>query len=82
MNIHHKEMDCTLVWDPIAEVLHLVDPMHISVVATHDMGQTEFVTEIQDLTGALQVQGITARRSCRSCKGNPAREESHVQELV
>lgn len=73
-------MDCTLVWDPIA--LHLVNLMHTSVVATHDMGQTEIVTEIQDLTGALQVQVITARRSCLSCKGNPVWEESHLQELV
>lgn len=64
--------------DPTAKALHLVDPMHTSVVATHDVGQAEFVPEIKDLTGALQVQGITARRSCLSCEGNHAWDERHL----
>lgn len=75
-------MDCTPVWDPVAEAMHLVNPMHTPVVCIHDMEQTEFVTEIHNLTGAIQVQGITVRKSCLSCKSNPAWEESHAQELV
>lgn len=40
MNIYYKETDCTLVRDPTAEASHLVNPMHTSVVTTHDVGQT------------------------------------------
>jgi len=83
MNIYYKEMmDCTFVQDPIANLLHFVDLMHTSMFATLDMGHTKLVTEIQNLNGALQVQGITIRRSCMSCEGNNAWEESHLQKLL
>lgn len=40
MNIYYKEMDSTLLWDPTAEALCCVDPMHTSVAVTHDVGQS------------------------------------------